>query len=302
MVKSKENLRLRRIRNITLWGVGVNSFLIILKLSIGIRIQSSALIADGVHSISDLFTDFIILVGARLSNRPPDDSHPYGHSKIETIASQFVAVILLAAGGMFVWTAASNIFSGKKNFPGIFMLLVAAVSVVSKEALFVLTRKVSKLTQSPALYANAWHHRSDSFSSMAVLLGGFAGLLGWGHADHAATIVIGFMIAGVGGKIFYEGMIELTEHSVDEESIRVIGNVLSEEEGVLHWHALRTRRLGAEVFVDVHILVDPNLSVSRGHEISMKVEKKVKESLSHPVNILVHIEPYTKEMMVVKKS
>jgi cation diffusion facilitator family transporter len=175
------------------------------------------------------------------------------------------------------------------------VLVVATVSVVAKEIIFQITRKVSRVTGSSALYANAWHHRSDAFSSAAVLIGGVASLLGWGYADNVATVVVGFMIIWVAGKFFIEGLIELSEHSADRESIRKIESVLSQDKEIRGWHALRTRKLGAELFVDVHILVDPKFSVVEGHDISIKVEERIKKELSKPVNILVHIEPDTKD-------
>lgn len=288
--------RQKQIRSITLWGALANVFLIIIKLAIGAAIKSSALIADGVHSVSDLATDFVVLIGTKLSHRPPDETHPYGHSKLETIACQIIGLVLLVAGLGFVWSAASSVFKGKTNYPGVLVLIVAAICVIIKEILFFLTRKVSRTTHSPVLYANAWHHRSDSFSSLAVLVGGAASLLGWGHADHAATIVVGFMITAVAGKILYEGLIELSEHSADQESIQVIRNVLSETEDVLQWHELRTRKLGAELFVDVHILVEPEMSVLESHNISMKIEEEIKKKLSRPVNTLIHVEPYGEEV------
>jgi len=288
--------RHKQIRSITLWGAIANVFLIIIKLLVGLVIRSSALVADGVHSVSDLATDFVVLIGTKLSHRPPDETHPYGHSKLETIACQVIALVLLAAGLGFIWSAASSILKGKVNYPGILVLIVAAICVITKEILFFLTRKISRITQSPILYANAWHHRSDSFSSLAVLVGGAASLLGWGYADHAATIVVGVMIMAVAGKILYEGLIELSEHSADKESIQFIEKVLSEEKKVFHWHDLRTRKLGAELFVDVHILVDPELSVLESHKISMKIEEEIKKRLSRPVNTLIHIEPHIEEM------
>ncbi len=288
--------RQKQIRSITLWGALANVFLIIIKLVVGALIRSSALIADGVHSVSDLATDFVVLIGTKLSHRPPDETHPYGHSKLETIACQIIALVLLVAGLAFIWSAASSILRGKVNYPGVLVLIVAAVCVTTKEILFFLTRKVSKITQSPILYANAWHHRSDSFSSLAVLVGGVAGLSGWGYADHAATIIVGVMITAVAGKILYEGLIELSEHSADQDSIQVIQKVLSERKDVFHWHELRTRKMGAELFVDVHILVDSKLSVLESHNISMKIEDEIKKRLSRPVNTLIHVEPHVEEM------
>ena len=239
----------KKIRSITLWGVLLNVFLMALKVVSGVLIRSSALIADGVHSLSDLATDFVVLIGIRLSSRPADKDHPYGHGKLDTIASLLIALVLLF-----------------------------------------------RITQSTVLYANAWHHRSDSLSSCAVLIGGVVSLFGWGYADQVATIVVGFMIMGVAGKIFIDGLIELSEHSADGESIQKIEMVLSKEADISSWHALRTRKVGSELFIDVHVLVDPALSVQKSHDISVKIEGKIKKELSRPSNILVHIEPDIEKM------
>lgn len=287
--------REQRIRSVTLWGALLNVFLMVLKIISGIFIRSSALIADGVHSLSDLATDFVVLIGTRLSNRPADENHPYGHRKFETIATQLIAIVLIVISFRFIWSAGISIFRYDHNYPGFMILVVAGISIISKEIIFKITRRISRETESAALYANAWHHRSDSLSSVAVFSSGIAGLLGWGHADQIATILVGFMIMGVGGKIFYEGMVELSEHSADTKSIRKIDKVLSEEEEISDWHALRTRKLGGELFVDVHILVDPALSVSKSHQISERIEEKIKRELSNPLNILVHIEPEGKD-------
>ena len=281
-----------KIRSITLWGILANIFLMAVKIFSGVLIRSSALIADGFHSLSDLATDFVVLAGTRLSNRPPDEAHPYGHKRFETLATQVVGLILLVVGFGFIWKAGAAIYRGEENFPGGIVLVVAGISVVAKEVLFVLTRKVSRETHSTALYANAWHQRSDSLSSLADLIGGVAGLLGWGYADNVATIVVGLMIAGVAGRILYEGLIEITEHSADKESIDTINQILSAEQEVLDWHALRTRRVGGELFVDLHLLVDPELSVRDSHVICERVEEKIDRELRKPVNVLIHIEPY----------
>lgn len=290
------NERQKKIWSITLWGALLNIFLMILKIFSGILIRSSALIADGIHSFSDLATDIVVLIGTRLSHRPPDETHPYGHGKMETIASQLIALTLVVLSVGLIWSAGTSIYRHEQNYPGFMVLIVAVVSVISKEIIFFMTRKISRLTGSVILYANAWHHRSDSLSSVAVLIGGVVSLFGWGYADQTATIVVGFMIMGVAGKIFFEGLVELSEHSADSESIQRIERVLSEEKEVSSWHALRTRKLGAELFVDVHVLVNPKLSVLESHNISAKIEKEIKQKLSKPVNVLVHIEPNINEM------
>jgi cation diffusion facilitator family transporter len=286
--------RERKIRSITLWGILANIFLIAVKVFSGVLIKSTALVADGIHSLSDLATDFVVLAGVRVSSRPPDEAHPYGHKRFETLATQIVGLILLVAGFGFIWKASTAIFRGEQNFPGGLMLVVAGISVLVKEILFFMTRKTSRETHSTALYANAWHHRSDSFSSGAVLMGGVASLLGWGFADQVATIIVGVMIIGVAGKILYEGLIEITEHSADEESIEKINKILSDEPDVLDWHALRSRKVGGELFVDLHLLVNPSMSVKDSHVICEKVEERIEKELKKPVNVLIHIEPYDK--------
>jgi len=288
--------RQKKIRSITLWGIFLNIFLMAIKLISGILIRSSALIADGVHSLSDLATDFVVLVGTRLSSRPADKTHPYGHGKLETIAALIIALTLFIISLGLIWSAGISIYRHEHSFPGYLVLVIAAVSVISKEILFFITRKIARITHSAVLYANAWHQRSDSLSSVAVLLGGVASLLGWGHADQVAAVVVGFMIIGVSGKIFFEGFLELSEHSADSESIEKIEMVLSKEKNISSWHALRTRKLGAELCVDVHVLLDPVLSVQESHDISTKIEEEIEKELSRPVNILVHVEPNVEEM------
>jgi cation diffusion facilitator family transporter len=293
--------RQKKIRSITIWGILLNVFLMAIKLISGILVRSSALIADGVHSLSDLATDFVVLVGARLSSRPADKTHPYGHGKLETIASLIIALTLFVISLGLIWSAGVAIYRHEHNFPGFLVLVIAGVSVILKEILFCITRKIARITHSAVLYANAWHQRSDSLSSVAVLLGGVASLLGWGHADQVAAVVVGFMIVGVSGKIFFEGLLELSEHSADSESIEKIEMVLTKEKDISSWHALRTRKLGAELCVDVHVLVDPVLSVNESHDISMKIEEEIEKGLSRPVNILIHVEPDVEEMRKIKE-
>jgi cation diffusion facilitator family transporter len=293
--------RQKKIQSVTIWGIFLNIFLMVIKIISGILIRSSALIADGVHSLSDLATDFVVLVGTRLSTRPADKTHPYGHGKLETIASLVIGLTLLVISMGLIWSAGVSIYRHEESFPGYMVLVIAGVSVISKEILFFVTRKIARITHSAVLYANAWHQRSDSLSSVAVLLGGIVSLLGWGHADQVAAIVVGFMIMGVSGKIFFEGLHELSEHSADSESIQKIETVLSREKKISSWHALRTRKLGAELCVDVHVLVDPILTVQESHEISMKIEADIEKELPRPVNVLVHVEPDVEEMRKKKE-
>jgi len=284
-------IRKKKIRVVTTQGAAVNISLSALKITAGILGRSASLIADGIHSLSDLATDFVVLIAARLANRPPDDTHPYGHKRFETIATQIIAFILFLAGVQIIRSAGTAISRGEVTSPGTVMLIVAVLSMVAKEIMFRLTRKISRETNSPSLHANAWHHRSDALSSIAVLIGGVVSLLGWGHADHAAAVVVGVMILIVAARIFLQGLDELSEHAASPESIELIRQTLLGSPDILDFHELRTRTIGGDVFLDVHIVVDPDLTVQQGHDISHRIEDEIRAKLNRPTNILVHIEP-----------
>lgn len=285
-----------KITQITLRGMLINLLLMLIKLIIGILIRSMALIADGIHSLSDLGTDFVVLIGANIARRPADESHPYGHGKVETLATQVIALALFAVGVGIAWSSGNALFARKPNYPGFWVIVIAAISVALKELLFHWTRNVAGITQSSALYANAWHHRSDALSSIAVLIGGIAGLLGFGYGDQIAGLLVAFMVMAVGGKIFYQNLKELLEHSADQESIEKIRSILDQLDEVYHWHKLRTRKIGSELFLDVHILVEPTISVLESHRITERIEKAIRQECTRPVNVLVHVEPHIDEM------
>ncbi len=272
----------------------INIFLSTIKILAGIIVKSVALIADGIHSISDLATDVTVLVSSKAARRPADISHPYGHGKIETIGTLLIGLILLIVGGGIGWSAVHSLYHGEKFFPGPIVAIVAFVSVVAKELLFQFTQKLAKRIHSSSLYANAWHHRSDALSSVAVLIGGGLSLVGFGFGDHLAGLVVGIMIMAVAGKILFDGIKELSEHAIDRESIKIIEQTLNNHSEVSLWHKLRTRKIGAELFVDVHIHVDPNLSVFESHKFTKEIEKSIQEQLPLPVNILIHVEPCLK--------
>ncbi len=269
----------------------------IIKISVGWIINSVALVADGFHSISDLVTDFVVIFSNRAANRPPDSTHPYGHGKFETCGTLVIGLILLLIGGNIGWSALSSLIRQEENFPGPMVVVIAAISVVLKEILFRVTRKVAKNVDSPSLYANAWHHRSDALSSIAVLLGGCISLFGYGYGDQIAGLIVGIMVMAVAGKILFRSIKELSEHAVDGEIIRQIEQVLNEHQKIAEWHKLRTRKIGSEMFIDMHILVDPQLSVRQSHKLTEQIENQIKNKVSHPANILIHVEPNSHEMI-----
>jgi len=291
MHEKNQEAREKKIRAVTLQGAGLNVSLTALKILTGILGKSASLIADGIHSLSDLATDFVVLIAARLANRPPDVTHPYGHKRFETIATQIIAFILFLAGVQIIRSAGTAISRGETTSPGVIMLIVAGLSVTGKEIMYRITRKVSRETNSPSLHANAWHHRSDALSSVAVLIGGVFSLVGWGHADHAAAIIVGVMILIVAARIFFQGLDELSEHAASPEVVQKIRRTLASSRDIKGFHELRSRKIGGDVYLDVHILVDPDLTVQQGHDISHRIEDEIRAELKQPVNILVHIEP-----------
>jgi cation diffusion facilitator family transporter len=281
---------------VTAFGSLVNLFLLAVKFVVGALTGSVALIADGVHSTSDLATDLVVFGGIRLGGRKADASHPYGHGRYETMAGGIVAAILIGVGLFIVWEAGTAFYAHAHHFPGPAVLVVAAVSILAKEGVYRRTIAVARKVNSTALHANAWHHRSDALSSVAVLLGGAGGLLGWGHADQVAGIVVGLMVSASGGSTLYEVMKELTEGTPCAEDLEAIKQAVRRVPRVEQFHQLRTRRVGREVFVDLHVLVEPALSLLEGHRISMQVEEAVRNACRQPVNVMVHVEPDLPEL------
>ena len=276
---------------VTLVGLCTNLVLLGLKLVVGLFVGSAALVADAAHSLSDLLTDVVAIVGIRLSARPADESHPYGHGRYETIAASVIGVALVAAGVAIAWDAGLSLYRQEHNIPGYPVLIVAAVSIVSKEWLYQITRRVARRVRSAALSANAWHHRSDALSSVAVLVGGAAGLLGWGHGDQVAAVAVGVMVAVVGAGSLWKVFMELTEGSISADERQSIAKAIERVPGVKGWYRLRTRLVGREVFMDVNVLVDKELSVGEGHAVCTAVEDAIELSLDRPVSVVVHCEP-----------
>ena len=285
MIQDKQPIR------VTLIGLCTNLLLLGLKLVVGILVGSAALIADAAHSLSDLLTDLVAILGIRLSARPADESHEYGHGRYETIAASLIGVALVAVGVAITWDAGLSLYRQEHNIPGYPVLVVAAVSIVSKEWLYHITRRVARRVRSAALSANAWHHRSDALSSVAVLIGGAAGLLGWGYGDQVAAIAVGVMVAIVGAGSLWKVFLELTEGSISAEERQSVVKAIESVPGVKGWYRLRTRLVGREVFMDVTLVVDAGLSVGEGHAICTAVEKSIDLSLDRPVSVVVHCEP-----------
>ncbi len=291
MGNDKRTIAGRQIKSITYIGIAVNIALAVVKVVIGWLAGSLALVADGIHSLSDVATDAVVLLGLRLGSKGPDQSHPYGHGRAETFSAGLIALVLILVGGVMIYYATMAITRDKVTIPRLAVLIAAIVSIAAKEWLYRATKKIAIQSHSPALYANAWHHRSDALSSVAVVIGFISLEFGFGHGDQIAAIAVGLMIIWVGVRIVGDSLRELTEGAVDSDTIEHIRGVINANSSVRQWHKLRTRTVGREVFLDLHILVDPDLSISAAHEIAESLENALHEQITRPVNITVHIEP-----------
>jgi len=286
----------RQIKSVTYLGMAVNIALSVIKVSIGLSAASLALVADGIHSLSDIATDVAVLLGLRLASKKPDQSHPYGHGRAETFSAGLVALILIVVGGAMIYYATLAIARDEVTTPRFAVLIAAVISVAAKEWLYRITKKVAIQSHSPALYANAWHHRSDAFSSVAVVIGFISLEFGFGHGDQVAAIAVGMMIIWVGVRVISDALRELTEAAVDSDTIDRIKEIINSDSSIRQWHKLRTRTVGREVFLDLHILVDPDLKITAAHEITERLEKTLDEEITRPINITVHVEPDTPEL------
>lgn len=286
-------------RRVTWVGFGVNAVLAVLKIAAGIIGRSSAMLADGVHSITDFVTDIIVVVFIGLSRRKADCDHAYGHGKYETFATMIVAFFLgIVAIGFFVDGAEKvwmSLHGHEIARPGMIALIMAIVSIGSKEWLFHYTRREGRRINSTMIIANAWHHRSDALSSLATLAG-IAGamFLGerWRILDPLAAMLVSVFILIVAVKLAGPAVKELLEASLPPEVVKEIDNVIAGTHGVKSFHKVRTRRNGNTDIVDLHILVDPDISVKKGHDIATDCERRLKQLLGENSIINIHVEPY----------
>ncbi len=291
MGNDKRTIAGRQIKSITYIGIVVNIALAVVKVVVGSLAGSLALVADGLHSISDVATDAAVLLGLRLGSKEPDQSHPYGHGRAETFSAGLIALVLILVGGAMIYYATMAIARDEVTVPRLAVLIAAIVSIAAKEWLYRATQKIAVQSHSPALYANAWHHRSDALSSVAVVIGFISLEFGFGHGDQVAAIAVGLMIIWVGVRVVSDSLRELSESAVDSDTIEHIRDVINADSSIRQWHKLRTRTVGREVFLDLHILVDPDLDIAAAHQISESLEHALDEQITRPVNITVHIEP-----------
>ncbi|MBQ2451880.1 MAG: cation transporter [Bacteroidales bacterium] len=292
--------REKEIRNITLWGAVVNVVLTIGKIAAGIFGKSAAMVADGIHSLSDLASDIIVLIFTHISSKGQDKKHAFGHGKFETLATLIVSVILVVVGARLMGDAIKSIVGVFNGIdipkPGYIALIAAAVSILAKEFIYQATVKVGKKTGSTAVIANAWHHRSDAFSSIGSLIGiGGAILLGnkWTILDPIVSCIISIAIIVVAVKMALPSLEELLETSLPEEIEKEIIQTISSVKGVVDVHDLRTRRNGITFIISAHIIVSSQISIVEAHDISTEAEEAIRKKYGPETHISIHVEPDT---------
>ncbi|MBK7956592.1 MAG: cation transporter [Candidatus Accumulibacter sp.] len=278
-------------QRVTWISVVVNVCLTIAQVVAGIVAHSQGLIADGLHSLSDLVCDFLVLFAAHHSKDPADERHPYGHARIETMASFALGAILAATGAGIIWGAGVKL-QNLEDLPPVATLALwtAIAALAAKEGLFRYMLRIGERLRSPMLIANAWHARSDAASSLVVALGIVGNLMGYNFADSVAAVIVGFMIVRMGVVFAWDAVQELIDTGLSVEEVDSIRQVIVDTPGVSSLHELRTRRMAHRSLVDAHVCVDPRISVSEGHRIAEMTRKRVLDSHAAVSDVLVHVD------------
>ena len=292
-----QDARYRDVRLVTVVGAVVDLLLGIAKVVVGLAAGSQALVADGVHSFSDLATDFLVLFAAKHAHREADDEHPYGHGRIETVATVVLGVTLVLVAIGISYDALRRLLEPELlTHPGALALVVALVSVAAKEIIYQYTARAARRLRSKMLLANAWHSRSDAISSIVVVIGVLGTMAGFSYLDALAAVAVALMIAKIGWDLLWKSLQELIDTALGPEEVETLRNTIMSVNGVRSCHMLRTRHSGSDVLADVHILVDPALSVSEGHQIGEAVRHRLIEMNDDVTDVTVHIDPEDDEL------
>lgn len=274
--------------------VGVNLVLTIVQVVVGVFAKSQGLIADGIHSLSDLVADCVVLFASHHSKKDADADHPYGHHRFETAASLVLGALLLAVGAGMVWSAFRKLEAPETvEHVHLVALYVAGGALVAKELLFRYILSVAKRVKSSMLVANAWHARSDAASSLVVGLGIAGNLAGYPILDPIAALIVGFMIARMGWGFGWDALHDLMDRAVDEQEVEAIRKTLTDTPGVRNVHDVRTRKMGDMIVVDAHIEVDATISVEAGHDIAVAAQQRVLQR-HRVLNLMTHVDPWKK--------
>lgn len=295
-IDSSADNRYWHARFVTIVGAIVNALLGIFKVLGGIFFNSSALLADGIHSFSDLITDAMVIIASKYGSQDADSSHPYGHQRIETVGALLLSLLLILAGFGIGFDAFNHLVKNSHENPEIYALPIVLLSIFANEWLFHYTKRTGKKINSDILITNAWHHRSDALSSIIVLIGLFGSYLGFAYFDSIAAVIVGFLIIKMGIDYAWSSVRELIDTAVAPESLAEIEKIIKNTPGVLKVHQLRTRSMGGDIFIDVHIQVKPYISVSEGHYIAQQVHFNLIEQIEKVKDVTVHVDPEDDEV------
>jgi cation diffusion facilitator family transporter len=283
-------------RGVTWLGLGSNILLAAGKIGAGLAFASRAILADGVHSLTDLISDAAVLVGLARGDQPADAEHPYGHRRIHTLVAMFVGAMLLAAAGWIGYSAVLSLQDAPPPIRGPWPLVMALLTLPIKELLFHLTLGVARRRQNPGLRANAWHHRTDAFSSLAAAAG-IAGAMflgpGWARLDAVTAILLSAFLAVAAWRMIYESVAELIDSAPGSAHMDRLREITRQTPRVRDCHALRARTLAGRVDMDLHVLVDPELTVRESHDIATRVKRRLMETDPSVQQVIVHIEPFS---------
>jgi cation diffusion facilitator family transporter len=278
-------------KKVTLIGGFVNALLGILKIVTGYLFHSHALIADGIHSFADLFTDIMVLVGSKYGSQDADDMHPYGHQRIETATTLFLSLILILAGAGIAWDAIDEIIKHTHQIPQNLALPVAIISIVTNELLFHYTHWIGKKIKSALIIANAWHRRSDASSSLVVLIGLIGSYYGYQGLDAIAAVIVSILIIKMGWDYGWNSVKELVDTGIEPSLLQQIETIILQVDGVIKIHQLRSRSMGGDIYIDLHIQVSPWITVSEGHYIAQTVHNKMMGEIHAVKDVTVHVDP-----------
>jgi cation diffusion facilitator family transporter len=286
------------VNRVSMVSIVGNVVLSLLKLVAGIVANSNAMISDAIHSASDVFSTVVVVIGVKLASKDADKEHPYGHERLECVAAILLSMVLLITGLGIGKSALQNILSGSYSelaVPGILALLAAVLSIVTKEMMFWYTKINAKRIDSSALMADAWHHRSDAFSSVGALIGIVGARMGFPVMDSVASLVIFVFIAKAAYDIFMDAVDKMVDHSCDEETEQQIYDCIMKNEEVLGIDLLHTRIFGNKIYVDIEIALDGSYTLNKAHEIAEMVHDDIEQNFPKVKHIMVHVNPQKKK-------
>lgn len=284
--------KMQIVNRISIVSIVANVILSAIKVIVGFLGKSNAIIADGVHSLSDVFSTVVAMIGIRLADKDDDENHPYGHEKIEPVMGKILANILLITAILIGYSAVQSILKEDYSIPSRIAIYAALLSIVVKEWMYQYTAKGAKKIESSALMADAWHHRTDSLSSVGSLIGVVGAIMGYPIMDPIASIIIAILVAKVAIDIYLQSVRDLIDSAADEETVKDIRKIILGTGGVIRIDELKTRRHANKLYVDVEISVDKNLNVSQSHRIAEDVHNNIEKDIRKVKHCMVHVNPF----------